>query len=49
MIIRTNDGRKLNRGAQSQIKITAAERVLDGESPKEAVKSIGYNRSIIYH
>ena len=49
MIIRINDGRKLNREAQAQIRITAVQRVLDGESPEEVVKSIGYNRRIIYH
>ena len=49
MSIRTNDGRKLNREAQAQIRITAVQRVLDGESPEEVVKSIGYNRRIIYH
>ena len=49
MIIRINDGRKLNREAQAQIRITAVERVLKGESPEEVVKSIGYNRRIIYH
>jgi transposase len=49
MIIRINDGRKLNREAQAQIRITVVQRVLDGESPEEVVKSIGYNRRIIYH
>jgi transposase len=49
MSIRINDGRKLNREAQAQIRITAVQRVLDGESPEEVVKSIGYNRRIIYH
>jgi hypothetical protein len=41
MIIRINDGRKLNREAQAQIRITAVQRVLDGESPEAVVKSIG--------
>jgi transposase len=49
MIMRTNDGRKLNREAQAQIRTTAVRRVLDGGSPEEVVKSIGYNRRIIYH
>jgi transposase len=49
MSIRINDGRKLNREAQAQIRITAVQRVLDGESPEEVVKSIGYTRRIIYH
>jgi DNA invertase Pin-like site-specific DNA recombinase len=49
MNIRINDGRKLNREAQAQIRITAVQRVLAGESPEEVVKSIGYNRRIIYH
>jgi transposase len=49
MIIRINDRRKLNREAQAQIRITAVQRVLDGESPEEVVESIGYNRRIIYH
>jgi transposase len=49
MMMRINDGRKLNREAQAQIRITAVQRVLDGESPEEVVKSIGFNRRIIYH
>jgi transposase len=48
MIIRKNDGRKLNRDAQAQIRITAVQRVLNGESPEDVVKSIGYTRRIIY-
>jgi hypothetical protein len=40
-MMRTNDGRKLNREAQAQIRITAVRRVLDGESPEEVIKSIG--------
>jgi transposase len=49
MITRINDGRKLNREAQAQIRITSVQRVLDGESPEAVVKTIGYNRRIIYH
>jgi transposase len=49
MIIRINGGRKLNREAQAQIRIAAAQRVLNGESHGEAVKSIGLNRRIMYH
>jgi transposase len=49
MNIRINDGRKLNREAQSQIRITAGQRVLAGESPEEVIKSIDCNRRIIYH
>jgi transposase len=49
MTILINDGRKLNREAQAQIRITAVQRVLAGESPEEVFKSIGYNRRIIYH
>jgi transposase len=48
MIIQINDGRKLNRDAQAQIRITAVQRVLDGESPEDVVKTSGYNRRIIY-
>jgi hypothetical protein len=40
MIIRKNDGRKLNRDAEAQIRITAVQRVLNGESPEDVVKSI---------
>ena len=48
MCIRQNDGRKLNREAQAQIRITAVQRVLNGESPEAVVKSIGYQRVMIY-
>jgi hypothetical protein len=36
-MMRINDGRKLNREAQAQIRITAAQRVLNGESPEEVI------------
>jgi transposase len=43
-----NDGRKLNREAQAQIRITAVQRVLNGESPEKVIKSIGYQRRKLY-
>jgi transposase len=46
--MRKSDGRKLNREAQAQIRITSVQRVLNGESPEEVVKSIGYQRVMIY-
>jgi transposase len=46
--MRENDGRKLNREAQAQIRIRSVQRVLDGESPEDVVKSIGYQRTMIY-
>lgn len=49
MIMRKNDGRKLNREAQAQIRVTAVQRVLSGESPEEVIRSIGYTRRIIYY
>jgi transposase len=47
-MMRINDGRKLNREAQAQIRITAVQRVLDGESSEEVIKSIGCQRRMIY-
>jgi transposase len=46
--MRENDGRKLNREAQAQIRIRSVQMVLDGESPEDVVKSIGYQRTMIY-
>jgi transposase len=48
-MMRINGGRKLNREAQAQIRITAVRRVLNGESPEEVIKSIGYQRRMIYY
>jgi transposase len=48
-MMRINDGRKLNREAQAQIRMRAVQRVLDGESPEEVITSIGYQRRMIYH
>jgi transposase len=45
---RKNDGRKLNREAQAQIRRRSVQRVLDGESPEDVVNSIGYQRTMIY-
>jgi transposase len=47
-MMRINDERKLNREAQAPIRITAVQRVLGGESPEEVIKSIGYQRRMIY-
>jgi transposase len=47
--MKENDGRKLSREAQKQIRITAVKRVLAGESPEVVIKSIGYERTCIYH
>jgi transposase len=46
-MMRINDGRKLNREAQAQIRNTAVQRVLNGESSGEVIKSIGYQRRMI--
>jgi transposase len=48
MCIRENDGRKIGRKAQEQIRVTSVQRVLNGESPEAVVKSIGYQRVMIY-
>jgi transposase len=47
--MKENDGRKLSREAQKQLRITAVKRVLAGESPEVVIKSIGYGRACIYH
>lgn len=47
--MKENDGRKLSREAQKQIRITAVKRVLAGESPEVVINSIGYARTCIYH
>ncbi len=44
-----NDGRKLSREALADIRIKAAQRVEEGESPEEVIELLGFHRSNIYH
>jgi transposase len=46
--MRDNDGRKLSKAAREQLRVTAVNRVVAGESPEEVIKSIGFNRRCIY-
>jgi transposase len=46
--MRDNDGRRLGREAQKQLRISAVKRVLAGESPEAVIKSLGYQRCMIY-
>jgi len=42
------DGRALSHSVREEIRKRAVARVLDGESPEEVIKSLGFHRSCIY-
>jgi transposase len=45
---RTTDGRKLSHEALEQLRKVAVQRVQNGESPEEVIRSLGFARSCIY-
>ena len=42
------DGRALSHAVREEIRKRAVVRVLNGESPEEVIKSLGFHRSCIY-
>jgi transposase len=48
MIVRANDGRKLDHKTLEEIRKRAVERVQAGESPEDVIRTLGFNRSCIY-
>jgi len=48
MVMRANDGRKLDHKTLEEIRKRAVERVQAGESPEDVVRTLGFNRRTIY-
>jgi transposase len=47
--MKTLDGRKINPKAMEEIRIRAVQRVQDGESPEQVIKTLGFARACIYN
>ena len=48
-MMKKRDGRALDHKALEEIRIRAVQRVEEGESPEDVIRTLGFARSVIYH